>query len=248
VGLKWIYKLKNDTQGRIVKYKARLVAKGYVQRQGIDFDEVFAPVARLEIVPLLISIAERGGWEVRHMDAKSAFLNGDLEEEAYVIQPPGFKIKGEEHKVLKLYKALYSLRQAPRAWNSKLDKSLMTLGFERCSIEHVVYMRNQGKEKLIVGVYVDDLIITGVYIQDIGKFKSQMKNLFSMSDLGLLSYYLGIEVCQNFQRITLNQSVYAKKVLDKCGMKDCNPTQILMEPHLKLSKESTNPSIDTTLY
>ena len=109
-------------------------------------------------------------------------------------------------------------------------------------------MRNQGKGNLIVGVYVDDLIITGECIQDIDKFKSQMKKLFSMSDLGLLSYYLGIEVCQNSQRITLNQSAYARKVLDKCGMKDCNPSQIPMEPRLKLSKESTSPPVDTTLY
>ena len=248
IGLKWVYKLKKDIQGRIVKHKARLVAKGYVQRQGIDFDEVFAPVARLETVRLLISIAAHEGWEVHHMDVKSAFLNGDLEEEVYVIQPPGFEIKGEEHKVLKLHKALYGLRQAPRAWNSKLDKSMRTLGFERCSLEHAVYMRNQGKGNLIVGVYVDDLIITGECVQDINKFKSQMEKLFSMSDLGLLSYYLGIEVCQNSQGITLNQSAYAKKVLDKCGMKDCNPSQIPMEPRLKLSKESTSPPVDTTLY
>ena len=111
-----------------------------------------------------------------------------------------------------------------------------------------MYMRNQGKRNLIIGVYVDDLIITGECIQDIDKFKSQMKKLFSMSDLGLLSYYLGIEVCQNSQRITLNQSAYARKVLDKCGMKDCNPSQIPMEPRLKLSKESTSPPVDTTLY
>ncbi|RVW63782.1 Retrovirus-related Pol polyprotein from transposon TNT 1-94 [Vitis vinifera] len=248
IGLKWVYKLKKDTQGRIVKHKARLVAKGYVQRQGIDFDEVFTPVARLETVRLLISIAAHEGWKVHHMDVKSAFLNGVLEEEVYVIQPSGFEIKGEEHKVLKLHKALYGLRQAPRAWNSKLDKSLRTLGFERCSLEHAVYMRNQGKGNLIVGVYVDDLIITGECIQDIDKFKSQMKKSFSMSDLGLLSYYLGIEVCQNSQRITLNQSAYARKVLDKCGMKDCNPSQIPMEPRLKLSKESTSPPVDTTLY
>jgi Reverse transcriptase (RNA-dependent DNA polymerase) len=166
VGLKWIYKLK-DTQGRIVKHKARLVANGYVQRQGIDFNEVFSPVARLETVRLLISIAAHGGWEVHHMDVKLVFLNGDLEEEVYVIQPSGFEIKGEEYKVLKLYNAFYGLRQAPRSWNSKLDKSLRTLSFERCSLEHAMYMRNQGKEKLIVEVYVEDLIISGECIQDI---------------------------------------------------------------------------------
>jgi Reverse transcriptase (RNA-dependent DNA polymerase) len=248
IGLKWVFKLKKDTQGKIVKYNARLVAKGYIQRQGIDFDEVFSPNARLETIRLLITIAAHEGWDIHHMDVKSAFLNGDLEEEVYVVQPPGIEIKGEEHKVLRLHKALYGLRQAPRAWNSKLDKSLKGLGFVRCPLEHTVYTRSQEKRNLIVGVYVDDLIITGECIKDINKFKSHMQNLFSMSDLGLLSYYLGIEVCQRSMKITLTQSAYATKVLEKCGMKDCNPTQILMEPHLKLSKVSSNPSVDKTLY
>jgi Reverse transcriptase (RNA-dependent DNA polymerase) len=141
---------------------------------------------------LLLSIAAHKGWEVHHMDVKSAFLNGELEEDVYVIQPPDFEIQEEEHKVLKLHKDLYGLRQAPRAWNSKLEKSLKTLGFEKCSLEHAVYTKSQKKRNLIVGVYVDDLIITGESTQDIDKFKSQMKKLFSMSDLGLLSYYLGI--------------------------------------------------------
>ncbi|KAL6315604.1 hypothetical protein AAG906_002776 [Vitis piasezkii] len=211
--------LKNETWKLVpLLHKARLVAKGTLQRQGIDFDEVFACCSARDR-RCLISIAAHEGWKVHHMDVKSSFLNGDLEEEVYVIQPPGFEIKGEEHKVLKTAQSI-----------------------------HAVYMRNQGKGNLIVGVYVDDLIITGECIQDIDKFKSQMKKLFSMSDLGLLSYYLGIEVCQNSQRITLNQSAYARKVLDKCGMKDCNPSQIPMEPRLKLSKESTSPPVDTTLY
>jgi Reverse transcriptase (RNA-dependent DNA polymerase) len=246
IGLKWVFKLKKDTQGRIIKHKARLVAKGYVQKHVIDFDEVFALVARLETIRLLISVAAQKGWQVHHMDVKSAFLNGELEEDVYVLQPPGFEMKGEEHKVLKLYKALYGLRQAPRAWNSKLDKSLKALSFERCLLEHAVYTRKEGN--LIVGVYVDDLIITGGSIRDIDKFKSQMKGLFSMSDLGLLSYYLGIEVCQTPTRTTLNQSGFAKKVLEKCGMKDCNSTQIPMEPRLKLNKDSLEPPVDVTLY
>jgi len=115
IGLKWVFKVKRDEHGAIVKHKARLVAKGYVQRPGIDFEEDFAPVTRLESVHLLLAVAAHESWEVHHMDVKSAFLNGDLQEEVYVSQPAGFIIQGAEHKVLKLKKALYGLRQAPRA-------------------------------------------------------------------------------------------------------------------------------------
>ncbi|KAF0930071.1 hypothetical protein E2562_027905 [Oryza meyeriana var. granulata] len=100
--------------GEVVKHKARLVAKGYVQRQGVDFEEVFAPVARLDTVRVLLAIAVNRGWQVHQLDVKSAFLNGDLEEEVYVAQPEGYVKKGKEHLVLKLQKALYGLRQAPR--------------------------------------------------------------------------------------------------------------------------------------
>jgi Reverse transcriptase (RNA-dependent DNA polymerase) len=115
IGLKWVFKLKKDSEGRIVKLKARLVAKGYVQQHDIDFEEVFAPVARMETVRLIMAIAVQEGWLLHHMDVKSVFLNGDLKEEIYVTQPSGFEIKGQEHKVLKLHKALYGLKQAPRA-------------------------------------------------------------------------------------------------------------------------------------
>jgi hypothetical protein len=129
IGLKWVYKTKRDESGLISKFKGRLVAKGYVQRQGVDFDKVFAPVARLESVRLLIAYAATEGWIVHHMDVKSAFLNRELLEDVYVEQPPGFGVKGQEHKVLHLIKALYGLRQAPRDWYSKLDESLIKLGF-----------------------------------------------------------------------------------------------------------------------
>jgi len=138
IGLKWVYKTKRDEAGLITKFKARLVAKGYVQRQGVDYDEVFAPVARLESVRLLLAYAACEGWAVHHMDVKSAFLNGELLEDVYVEQPPGFVLKGHEHKVLHLVKALYGLRQAPRAWYSKLDASLLKLGFTRSTSEHAV--------------------------------------------------------------------------------------------------------------
>jgi hypothetical protein len=122
--LKWVYKLKRDEVGAIIKNKTHLVAQGFLQREGIDFDDAFAPMARMESVWLLIALAAQEGWRVYHMDVKSAFLNDDLKEEVYVHQPPGFAIPDKEGKVLRLRKALYGLRQAPRAWNAKLDSTL----------------------------------------------------------------------------------------------------------------------------
>jgi hypothetical protein len=115
IGLKWVYKLKKNAIGEIVKHKARLVAKGYVQKARVDFDEVYALVARFDSMRMLLALAAQEKWMVHHMDVKSTFLNGDLREEVYVIQPPGSVVKGQEHKVYMLRKALYGLKQAPRA-------------------------------------------------------------------------------------------------------------------------------------
>jgi hypothetical protein len=139
--LKWVFKLKHDEHGEAIKHKARLVAKGYVQRQGIDFEEVFAPVARMESVQVILCFASHFNWVVDHMDVKSAFLNGGLIEEVYVSQPLGLIKQGQEGKVLKLYKAMYGLRQAPRAWNSRLDSELHSPGVEKCKSEHGLYTR-----------------------------------------------------------------------------------------------------------
>jgi transposase InsO family protein len=248
IGLKWVYKTKKDATGVITKHKARLVAKGYVQQQGIDFDEVFAPVARLESVRLLLAHAASQGWAVHHMDVKSAFLNGVLQEQVYVEQPPGFVLRGHENKVLHLVKALYGLRQAPRAWYSKLDSSLVELGFQRSSYEHAVYLRGSGDRRLVVGVYVDDLVITGGNNDDISKFKEEMKSKFQMSDLGFLHYYLGLEVTQSEAGITICQSAYAAKILESAGLAGCNPSHTPMEPRLKLSKQSSAPAVDPTRY
>jgi len=115
ISLKWVYKLKKDEKGMVTRHKARLVARGFMQQEGIDFEDAFAPVARMESVRVLLALAAQEGWKVHHMDVKSAFLNGDLKEEVYVRQPPGFAVAGEEGKVYRLRKALYGLRQAPRA-------------------------------------------------------------------------------------------------------------------------------------
>jgi hypothetical protein len=129
ITLKWVYKLKRNEAGEIVKHKARLVVRGFVQQEGIDFDEAFAPVVRMESVRLLLALAAQEGWQVHHMDVKSGFLNGNLKKEVYVRQPTGFIVAGEEGKVLRLRKALYGLRQALQAWNSKLDNTLKKMNF-----------------------------------------------------------------------------------------------------------------------
>jgi hypothetical protein len=248
IGLKWVFKLKRDEVGNIVKHKARLVAKGYVQQPGVDFDEVFAPVARMESVRMLVAAAAQEGWFVHHMDVKSAFLNGELREEVYVQQPPGFVAAGHEGKVLKLKKALYGLRQAPRAWNVKLDGSLQVMGFTRCTSEHGMYTRGVGEARVVVGVYVDDLIITGANSAVVEAFKEEMRQAFRMSDLGLLSFYLGIEVKQGSKSITLGQAAYARKLLGKAGMENCNSCSTPMEVRLQLSNKSTSEEVDATMY
>ena len=248
IGLKWVFKTKRDATGIIIKHKARLVAKGYVQRQGVDFDEVFAPVARLETVRLLLALAASEGWPVHHMDVKSAFLNGELRENVYVAQLPGFLVAGKEHKVLRLIKALYGLRQAPRAWYAKLDASLASLGFQRNTSEHAVYTRRRGTHRLIVGVYFDDLVITGGDDDELKQFKEEMKRKFLMSDLGKLMYYLGLEVNQTTAGITISQGAYATEILEAAGLANCNPSITPMESRLKLSKSSADPAVDATEY
>lgn len=248
IGLKWVFKVKRNADGSINKFKARLVAKGYIQRHGIDFDEVFAPVARIETVRFLIALAASKGWQIHHLDVKTAFLHGELKEEVFVCQPQGYVVKGQENKVYKLRKALYGLRQAPRAWNEKLNKVLGNLGFSRCSKEPALYRRQDGDNVLLVAVYVDDLLITGSSLDTIREFKLGMAKNFEMSDLGKLTYYLGIEVVQHSEGITLRQERYAMKILAETGMKDCNATQVPMDPSLKLSKAQDERSVDEKEY
>nr|GEW02675.1 ribonuclease H-like domain, reverse transcriptase, RNA-dependent DNA polymerase [Tanacetum cinerariifolium] len=172
IGLKWVFKTKRDGNGKIIKHKARLVAKGYVQEHVIDYDEVFAPVARMETVRLILALSAYHGWEVHQLDVKSAFLHSELKEEVYVTQPEGFKKPGNENKVYRLVKALYGLKQAPCAWNMKLNQTLKSLNFRKCTIEQAIYTRVRKDSMLLVGVYVDDLIVTRSSNEDLQKFKS----------------------------------------------------------------------------
>nr|GEW41968.1 ribonuclease H-like domain, reverse transcriptase, RNA-dependent DNA polymerase [Tanacetum cinerariifolium] len=150
IGLKWVFKTKKDANGNIIKHKARLIAKGYIQQHGIDFEEVFEPVARMETVRLLLAIAANNKWEVHHLDVKSAFLHGDLKEEVYVTQPEGFIKRQDNGKVYKLIKVLYGLRQATRAWNIKLDNTLKSLNFKKCALEQAIYTKTLKDSTLLI--------------------------------------------------------------------------------------------------
>ena len=248
IGLKWVFKIKRNADGSINKYKSRLVVKGYVQRHVIDYDEVFAPVARVETIRLVIAIAASNGWEIHHLDVKTAFLHGELKEEVYVTQPGGFVVPGKEGKVYKLKKALYGLRQVPLAWNAKLNKILRELEFQRCSKEPSLYRKEEKKGLLIVVVYVDDFLVTGTSIESINEFMREMAMKFEMRELGKLTYNIGIEIHQHAEGIFLKQERYATKILEECGMAACNSTHIPMDMNVKLSRSPEEKGVDETEY
>lgn len=248
IGLKWIFKLKKDAAGKIVKHKARLVAKEYAQEHELDYEEVFAPVTRLETVRMLLALSVKNSWQVHHLDVKTAFLNGEITEDVFVAQPEGFEISGKEHMVYKLVKALFGLKQAPRAWYAKLNHSLESLGFKRCPYENAVYTKGTGNDCLIIAVYVDDILITGASVQKMEEFKQQMGRKFDMTDLGKLCYYLGIEVKQEAGYIELKQSGYAAKLLERAGMSDCNPNKYPMDPKEEILKDEKGRAVDATMY
>jgi hypothetical protein len=182
------------------------------------------------------------------MDVKLAFLNDDLKEEVYVHQPSGSVIPVMQGKVLRLRKTLYDLRQAPRMWNAKLDSTLKGMGFRQSPHEATIYRRGNGGNVLHVGVYVDDLVITGTKNAEVAAFQEEMKITFQMSDLGLLFFYLGIEVHQGDSGIMLRQTAYVKHVVELAVLTDCNLALTLMEERLKLSRDSTTKEVDATQY
>jgi hypothetical protein len=179
---------------------------------------------------------------------KSAFLHGELVENVYVEQPLGYK-KGNDSQVYKLKKALYGLRQAPRAWYSKIEAYFLNEKFEKCFCEHTLFVKVDDKGKiLIVNVYVDYLIYTGNDEHMMRNFKRSMREMFAMTDLGKMKYFLGIEVIQNKQGIFINQQKYGSEILQRFGMSDCNGVCSPIVPGCKLVKDEAGKAIDATLY
>ncbi|RVW47431.1 Retrovirus-related Pol polyprotein from transposon RE1 [Vitis vinifera] len=248
IGVKWVYRTKLNSDGSINKHKARLVVKGYAQMFGVDFSETFAPVARLDTIRMLLALAAQRKWKIYQLDVKSAFLNGYLEEEIFVEQLEGFAIKGKEEKVYLLKKALYGLRQAPRAWYSRIDTHLLTLGFHKSLSEFTLYIKKIEEDILIVSLYVDDLLVTGSNAGFVNKFKAEMKQVFEMTDLGEMSYFLGMEVHQKQNEIFICQQKYAKEILKKFKMEECKSTSTPMNQKEKFCKEDGAEKVDEGLY
>ncbi|KAG7544127.1 GAG-pre-integrase domain [Arabidopsis thaliana x Arabidopsis arenosa] len=249
IGVKWVYKTKLNEKGEVDKYKARLVAKGYAQREGVDYNEVFAPVARWDTIRMILALAAQEDWCVYQLDVKSAFLHGELSEDVYVEQPEGYVKKGEEQKVYKLIKALYGLKQAPRAWYSRIEAYFAKEGFQRCEYEHTLFVKTgEGNKILIVSLYVDDLIFTGNDEEMLAKFKSSMMEEFDMTDLGRMKYFLGVEVIQDAEGIFIHQKKYAGEILERFNLQCGNEVKNPMVPGTRLSKGGDGNKVDPTLY
>jgi len=225
-----------------------LVAKGYNQIEGIDFDETFAPVARLEAIRILLSFACYKGFKLKQMDVKSAFLNGDLKEEVFVEQPPGFESHDFPNHVYKLEKALYGLKQAPRAWYECLCTYLLENGFKKGSADTTLFLLHKGSDFLIVQIYVDDIIYGATNELLCEKFEQVMQAKFEMSLVGELKYFLGFQIKQSRDGIFISQSKYILELLKKFGGDNVKPIGTPMSPSTKLDKDEKGVTVDQKKY
>ncbi|GJR79659.1 putative ribonuclease H-like domain-containing protein [Tanacetum coccineum] len=248
IPLKWIFKIKLDEYGDVLKNKARLVAKGYRQEAGIDFEESFAPVARLEAIRLFIAHAASMNMVIFQMDVKTAFLNGELNEVVYVSQPEGFVDPEHPSHVYRLKKALYGLKQAPRAWYDKLSAFLIKSGFTKGVVDPTLFTRKTGKHLLLVQIYVDDIIFASTNPKACKLFAFEMNSTFKMSMMGQMSFFLGLQVSQNPRGIFINQSKYAQEILKKFGFDSCTPIDTPMAERPNLDEDKGGKLIDPTRF
>jgi hypothetical protein len=194
IGTKWVWKNKEGEKGEVVRNKSRLVVLGFSQKEGIDYKETFAPIACLEAIRILLTFSVAKGFKLHHMDVKSAFLNGVLEEEVYVRQPPGCESEKYPHRVYKLRKALYGLKQVPRAWYGRLRGFLFERGFEMGKVDQTLFLLRRGKDILIVQVYMSDIVFGGSSNSLVARFAEDTSKEFEMGMMGELQFFLGLQI------------------------------------------------------
>lgn len=212
---KWVFRIKTDAKGNIQKYKARLVAKGFLQIEGVEFYETFSPVTKFTSVRILVAMAATFDWPLFHMDVKTAFLNGDLQETIYMKQPEGYEDPDHPNFVCLLQKSLYGLKQAPRCWFTKLKETLEKTNYTNLLSDPSVFVHRCDEGTVYLVVYVDDLLITGSNTDLIDTLKLHLSNQFEMTDLGVISRYVGIDFCVGPTGIFLNQAAYLQQITEK---------------------------------
>ncbi|GJR91813.1 retrovirus-related pol polyprotein from transposon TNT 1-94 [Tanacetum coccineum] len=245
---KWIFKNKKDESSLVIRNKARLVAVGYCQQEGIDYDEMFALVARIEAIRLFLAYVAHKDFTVFQMDVKTVFLNGILKEEVYVGQPPGFVNKQYPDHVYALEKALYGLKQAPRAWYDVLSKFLIDSGFQKGSIATTLFIKKKGKHIMLIQIYVDDIIFGSRNPKYCTKISELMVKRFEMSMIGEMKFFLGLQVNQFSNGIFINQSKYILDILKRFRMENCDTVPTPMVEQAKLKLYLVGKPVDHTDY
>ncbi|KAD3066742.1 hypothetical protein E3N88_34622 [Mikania micrantha] len=248
IGTRWVFRNKTDDRCIVIKNKARLVVQGYCQEEGIDYDETFAPVARLEAIRLFLAFAISHNIKVYQMDIKSDFLYGTIKEEVYVCQPPGFDDVHHPDWVYKLDMALYGLKQAPRAWYDTLSQFLLSNKFSQGTIDKTLFMKRVDKELFLVQIYVDDIIFGSTKPSLCEQFSKLMSSKFEMSALSELKTFLGLQVKQTPHGTFIHQSKYVKDLLNKFDMNDCKIISTPMATSLGICPDDNGEPVDQTLY
>ena len=247
LGTRWVYKIKYNSDGSIERHKARLVVLGNHQIAGIDYKETFAPVAKMVTVRAFLAVGASKNWEIHQMDVHNAFLHGDLHEEVCIKLPPGFQ-SSYPNMVCRLRKSLYGLRQAPRCWFSKLATALKAYGFLQSYADYSLFTLTRGGVHINVLVYVDDLIISGNDSAALKAFKSYLSTCFHMKDLGVLKYFLGIEVARSPVGIFLSQRKYSLDIISEVGLLGAKPSCFSMEQYHRLAHSNSPLLVDPEPY
>nr|GEZ42797.1 retrovirus-related Pol polyprotein from transposon TNT 1-94 [Tanacetum cinerariifolium] len=246
--MKWLFKNKYDEEQTVIRNKSHLVVRGYCQEEGIDFEESFAPVARMEAIRIFLAYAAHKSFSVFQTDVKTAFLHGLLKEDVYVCQPEGFIDADHPSHVYKLKKALYGLKQAPMAWYDELSMFLLHNHFFKGTIDPTLFIRRFVDDILVVQVYVDDIIFGSTHPRYTHLFYDLMKSCFEMSMMGEMTFFRGLHVNQSPCGIFINQSNYVLEILKKYGMKYYDPVDTPMEIKDKLDLDQNGTPVDATKY
>jgi hypothetical protein len=248
VGIKWVFRNKQDEHGVVTRNKARLVAKGYSQVEDLDFDKTYAPVVRLESIRVLLAYATYHGFKIYQMDVKSAFLNGPIKEEVYVEQPPGFEDSKYPSYVYKLSKALYGLKKAPRAWYECLRDFLITNGFKVGKADPTLFTKTIAKDFFICQIYVGDIIFGSTNKSTCEEFSRIMIQKFEMSMMGELKYFIGFQIKQLQEGTFVSQTKYIQDIIKKFGMKNAKPIKTPMGTNGHLDLDTRGKSVDQKVY